>query len=219
MTFDPYAILGLDRTASAGDIRKAYRGRAKDTHPDAEGGSKEAFEDIAKAFAILADPRRRAQFDQTGTYDDAAASADPIFAQAVGYLGSVVIHEALENDMDPLNPAVDLMAALRGFIASESQPIKDKQRTTRRALDRIDKLEKRLKRKKGEGDDVVMGIFKWKRDLLQQLLAAVDFDLAVRKKADAILAEYEIDGFSRLGKIITPYSQAWTAPGNPATGY
>lgn len=204
--FDPYAILGLERTANAGEIRKAYRKRAKDTHPDTEGGSKEAFEVIAKAFSILADPRRRAQYDQTGTFDaDTAASVDPVFAQAVGYLGSVVLHEMLDNELDPLNPSVDLIAALRGLIASESQPIKDKQRTTKRALDRIGKLEKRLKRKKAEGEDALLGIFKWKRELLQDTLKAVEFDLAVRRRADDILAEYEIEGFVREGKILMPH--------------
>lgn len=204
MTFDPYAILNVGRDASAGEIRKAYRHRAKGTHPDAEGGSQAAFEEVAKAFAVLADPRRRAQFDQTGTVDEDMGNADPVFAQAVGYLGSVILPQVLENDLDPFNPGVDLLAALRGFIASESGPIKEKKRITKRALERVDRLGEKLKRKKKDGEDTLGGILKWKRDLLDQTLKAVEFDLAVRTKADEILAEYEIEGFVREGRIIMP---------------
>ena len=40
---DPYATLGIDKTASQSDVRKAYRRRAKDTHPDAGGKREEDF--------------------------------------------------------------------------------------------------------------------------------------------------------------------------------
>jgi len=63
---DPYEILGLERTASPDEIRKAYRRLAKKLHPDLNPGDKSAedrFKDVSAANALLSDPEKRRQFD------------------------------------------------------------------------------------------------------------------------------------------------------------
>lgn len=64
---DPYAILGVARTADADEIRRAYRKLAKSLHPDANPGDKqseERFKQVTQAFKLLSDPEQRARFDQ-----------------------------------------------------------------------------------------------------------------------------------------------------------
>ena len=63
---DPYSILGVARTASEDDIRKAFRALAKKHHPDLNPGDKAAeakFKEITQANDILSDPEKRRRFD------------------------------------------------------------------------------------------------------------------------------------------------------------
>lgn len=67
---DYYKILGVDKTASDGDIKKAYRKLAMKFHPDHTQGDKaaeEKFKQISEAYAVLSDKEKRQQYDQFGS--------------------------------------------------------------------------------------------------------------------------------------------------------
>ena len=67
---DYYKILGVDRKASADDIRKAYRKLAMQHHPDKNPGNKKAeerFKEINEAYQVLGDSEKRARYDQLGS--------------------------------------------------------------------------------------------------------------------------------------------------------
>ncbi len=64
---DPYEILGVPRTASAADIKSAYRKLAKKLHPDVNPGRKDIeqkFKDVTAAYDLLSDADKRARFDR-----------------------------------------------------------------------------------------------------------------------------------------------------------
>lgn len=75
---DPYKILGVDRNASEDDLRKAYRKGALKWHPDRQAGktdqekkeAEEKFKDLAWAWSILGDPKKKQQYDQFGITGD-----------------------------------------------------------------------------------------------------------------------------------------------------
>jgi curved DNA-binding protein CbpA len=67
--FDPYALLGVARSASPGSIKAAYRQRVRRAHPD-RGGDAVEFIAIVRAFGLLADPESRRLFDQAGIVDE-----------------------------------------------------------------------------------------------------------------------------------------------------
>lgn len=59
---DYYQILGVDRSASDDDIKRAYRRLASQHHPD-KGGNKERFQEIQEAYGILGDKEKRSAYD------------------------------------------------------------------------------------------------------------------------------------------------------------
>ena len=66
---DYYKILDVERSASDVDIKKAYRRKAKQYHPDFNPGNKEAeetFKKVSEAYAVLSDPQKRKQYDTFG---------------------------------------------------------------------------------------------------------------------------------------------------------
>lgn len=62
---DHYSTLGLDKSASADDIQKAFRKAAMKHHPD-RGGDAGKFQEINEAYSTLSDPQRRAEYDMAG---------------------------------------------------------------------------------------------------------------------------------------------------------
>lgn len=74
---DYYKIIGVDKTASAAEIKKAYRKQAIKLHPDKNKHpqSAEAFKKLAKAFEVLGDEKKKSYFDQTGADPDSRGGA------------------------------------------------------------------------------------------------------------------------------------------------
>ncbi len=79
---DFYAILGIKKTASAEEIRKAFRKLARKYHPDVNPNNKQAeekFKELSEANDVLTDPKKRKIYDQLGYYSD---NIDPAAAEA-----------------------------------------------------------------------------------------------------------------------------------------
>src|SRR5208283_2217869 len=81
---DYYEILGVKKSASAEEIRKAFRKLARKYHPDVNPGNKtaeEKFKVLSEANDVLSDPKKRKIYDQVGFYSD---NIDPATAEAYG---------------------------------------------------------------------------------------------------------------------------------------
>src|SRR4051795_2435968 len=84
---DYYGILGVKKSASAEDIRKAFRKLARKYHPDVNPNNKQAeekFKELSEANDVLSDPKKRKIYDQVGFYSD---NIDPATAEAYSRAG------------------------------------------------------------------------------------------------------------------------------------
>ena len=96
MAKDYYAVLGIDRSATQEEIKKAYRKIAFENHPDKNPNNKEAearFKEASEAYDILRDPAKRENYDRYGTADTMGGagfgSAEDIFSHFGDIFGSI----------------------------------------------------------------------------------------------------------------------------------
>jgi DnaJ-class molecular chaperone len=71
-----YDILGLEENASPDDIKKAYKRRSMDVHPDKRDGDESEFLKVSKAYVILSDSRSRLTYDKTGNEKETPTDAN-----------------------------------------------------------------------------------------------------------------------------------------------
>lgn len=91
---DYYEVLGIDKNATADDIKKAYRKLALKYHPDKNPGDKvaeEKFKEAAEAYEILSDPNKKTRYDQFGHQDPGS------FGQQYSNMGGMSVEDILRQ--------------------------------------------------------------------------------------------------------------------------
>jgi curved DNA-binding protein CbpA len=181
---DLYKLLGLKRGASKAEVRKAYRRKAKVSHPD-KGGSAEAFSALATAHDVLSDERRRERYDTTGEIvaakpDNADVAAIEIIAQKLG----LIIHS--EHDVSALGIGEMIEQAIREDIARRQAGIADHNR----AIERAARLRARVKRKADGADNTLARVLDWHERSAKDLIKKSEDAVSSMERALEILDGY-----------------------------
>ena len=193
---DPYAELGVERDATEAEIKKAYRARSKETHPD-RGGSADEFQRTARALVILTDPKKRKQYDETGTVEEDQPDNDRAVALGIieRFLGPIV-NEFIQSGFNPHNDArhkdvLKMVAArIRNDMAEVRNGIANGERVVAYQKDFI----ARLRRKKGaEGEDFVRRNLELQVERAERQVAEMKGYIPHRELALKILEDYEFD--------------------------
>jgi len=181
---DLYKLLGLKRGASKAEVRKAYRRKAKVSHPD-KGGSAEAFSALATAHDVRSDERRRERYDATGEIvaakpDNADVAAIEIIAQKLG----LIIHS--EHDVSALGIGEMIEQAIREDIARRQAGIADHNR----AIERAARLRARVKRKADGADNTLARVLDWHERSAKDLIKKSEDAVSSMERALEILDGY-----------------------------
>jgi curved DNA-binding protein CbpA len=83
-----YDTLGVASDADAPSLKRAFRAKAKNVHPDKTGGDPKPFQELNRAYALLSDPAKREEYDK---YGDAAAQPETLQQQAEKQLCELVV--------------------------------------------------------------------------------------------------------------------------------
>jgi curved DNA-binding protein len=118
---DYYKILGVERTATADDIKSAYRKLARKYHPDVskEPGAESRFKEIGEAYKVLHDPEKRAAYDQLGARWQPGQEFTPPPDWGAGFeftRGAVSPEEAVEFS--------DFFSSLFGQFGRQAQSVR-----------------------------------------------------------------------------------------------
>lgn len=178
------ACLEFGRGAAQDDLRRAYRRKAKTSHPDS-GGSVGAFGEIATAYAVLSDPERRERYDITGEIDPPRAdtldaSAIEVIAQKLG----LIIHA--EQDVT----ALDIGALIEGAIREDMAQRRANIASHSRAIERTTKLRTRVKRKANGQDNMLAKVLDWHEASVKDQIKNNEAAVSSLERALAILKDY-----------------------------
>src|SRR5262245_17415819 len=146
---DLYRILGIGRAAAREEVHRAYRRKAKSSHPDSSG-SVGPFRELATAHAGLSNPPCQERYHQPGEAqtprpNNSDASAVKVIAQKLG----LIIHA--EQDLTGMDIGAVIEAAIREDMAERRATIAGQ----RRAIERAGRLRARIQRK-AKGDNMLV---------------------------------------------------------------
>jgi curved DNA-binding protein CbpA len=191
---DLYRLLGIKRGATKEDVRRAYRRKAKVSHPDS-GGSVEAFSALATAHDVLSDENRRERYDTTGEIEPARpnnfdGSAIEVIAHKLG----LIIHA--EHDVTSMDIGAVIEQAIREDIVSRKSSIASQIQ----AVERAGCLRARVRRKANGEDNALARVLDWHERATKD---------HVKKNEEAVRA------MERALEILEGYSFADDRPPSP----
>jgi curved DNA-binding protein CbpA len=193
-----YDILGVKKDASTAEIRKAYKKRAGEYHPDKNPDDPEAtvkFQALVKAYDILKDSEKRAQYDETGKVDNEPTIED----LAIDIITKSFLDISEKSDFEPRNYLQDVTKAIQNALR---QCMMDKRRFDKS----FDKLEYLIANT--EANELFLIMLNRKQDEIKHKKAHADQGTQVMNKALELL-----DTFKYTGEVpqATPGQRPWVS--------
>jgi len=146
-----YESLGVDKGASADEIKKAYRKKASEHHPD-KGGDNEKMTEITRAYGVLGNEKGRARYDSTGKEEE-----EPFDKRFQEFIQMFLLKLIETNNVD----STDLIGELKKIAR---QNIRGTEVAKKDCLARKKRFEKVLMRLEAKGENRIAGIIQMNVD-------------------------------------------------------
>lgn len=199
---DLYRTLGIRKTATPAAIEKAYRRRAKATHPD-RGGDRAEFERCDLAYRVLTNPDTRARYDATG--EVCPPRPDEAVARTMGVLSvtlTLVLQEVLRQGGDVAGE--NMVAHMRAVLEAQLDGARKGRAAAEKGRAALGFVATRFNRKGGE--NLLEAVARDQMGRLEAQLQSIDADIAGLEAAAKELAEYSYDfqkTFARWATVTT----------------
>lgn len=182
---NPYDLLGVPCDADEAAIKKSFRKKAREAHPDREDGDAELMSKLNQAKDILLDPERRARYDTTGESGDLITDEQRALQLLLELMNELI------NDQNLLARYGSAYKAISGGLSNRSVGIDLAIQQHQRQQDHARNLAKQILRKDG-GDSHFETLCNTYAEGLAKHIAEMQHDLAVTGVAISILnGEYE----------------------------
>jgi len=145
---DLYKILDIEKDASEGDIKKAYKKLSKIHHPD-KGGDEEEFKKISLAYSVLSDIEKRNNYDKYGVVDDSGnINIDDAATKCIIDISNGLLAQAEISDRCK---STDFIKIIRDILKKTNNEENDKTNNFEMIIKRLKIMEERIEyHKKGE---------------------------------------------------------------------
>lgn len=183
MKMNHYTTIGVSQDATPEEIKKSYRDRSKELHPDANNGDDKGFAELAKAYEVLSDPERRKKYDETG--DD---SSNNDAAQVSSIIANLTVVFLDHEDVKTKSLTEFIKKAINEQLKGGNDAIKKAEKEIENATN----AKNRIKREK-EGHNLILSVLENK---IQESTSAI-----IRHKAAILLFKKvleEIGAYSYL---------------------
>lgn len=129
---DLYGALGVKAEASRDEIKRAYRTKANELHPD-KGGNGAEFALAARAYEVLSDDEKRKRYDKTGIETDintanqqAGNTIQAIFNDFIQHIGieNIIYHDVVSKVREKLDEVTDKLKKQKGEAADRKKALK-----------------------------------------------------------------------------------------------
>lgn len=174
-----YDTLDVNEDASQDEIKKAYRDKAKENHPD-KGGSTEKMAEIARAYSVLSDEDKIKHYDQTG--EEQERPFESKFMALIQQYFLEVALKTLNLDQD------DLIKDFREFIGNIQHNLGESKKEIKQKIKQFENIRKRIKSDK---DNSISLFLDAQIDQNKGTLKLIDNDIEFMAKAKEVLKFYK----------------------------
>lgn len=195
---NPYEVLGIEKTALQAEIKDAYRRKAQALHPDKNPSPEAAaqFNLVQKAYELLSDENRRAQFDKHGRVKPSDEEYDRMSSDALNTNLHAMCDRITANEGDQQlawggvsipNPLQLLRAEFDAEVGNRKELIA----TSNKKIKSIKRVIRRFKHKNGFEQTPLFGMLNSSIDQLERSIFDADIAIEVFKRMTAMLTNYE----------------------------
>lgn len=177
-----YKALGIEPGASEAEIKKAYRRKAMQCHPDRPGADAEQFKRINEAHALLIDKTRRHQYDTDGV---------DISETLIQQRATTMLQDFFMQYLDKGGDEDDPITIITTSIASGKGEIRKEIEQSRRQLARYQKRLKAIRRKNKRGMDLFAGVVEMKINTTKAHIGRGEEQIQIFDACAQLVKDYE----------------------------